>query len=303
LKGKNGSEVFEKVSYSLCQPINRLAEVSKNLMSIIITKNKIKKDLGKLGLKKGNWVLVHSSLKSLGYVKGGANTVIDAVIEVIGKHDLFMVPTFTFTNFTPSFDPERTPSQMGLITETFRLRENSIRSWHPRHSVSVLGEKAKGKEVVSGHLEAGSVGKESPIDKLAKQGGYVLLMGVGHTVNTTIHTAEIYAEFPYLYVKDSPHFPEQAVVKAPNGEKVKVDLAPYPTCSEGFWKLESVMRDKGQIQYGKVGRADCQLMKSQDVIDTASSLLRKDPGALLCDNAHCYSCSEKSKIIHSVLHN
>lgn len=268
-------------------------------MNIIITKNKIKKDLRKLGLKRGNWVLMHSSLKSLGYVKRGANTVINAVMEVIGEHGLFMVPSFTFTNFTPSFDPERTPSQMGLITETLRLREKSIRSWHPRHSVSVLGEKTK--EVVSGHLETGSVGEGSPIDKLAEQGGYVLLMGVGHTVNTTIHTAEIYAEFPYLHVKDSPHFPEQAVVKIPDGKKVRVDLAPYPTCSEGFWKLEPVMQDKEQIQYGKVGRADCQLMKSQDVIDTASSLLRKDPGALLCDNPHCYSCNQKKKVIRSAL--
>ena len=278
-----------------------LAEVSKNLMSIIITKNKIRKDLRKLGLKNDDWILMHSSLKNLGYVKGGANTVIDAVMEVTGEHGLFMVPTFTFTNFTAFFDPERTPSQMGLITETFRLRGDSIRSWHPRHSISVLGEKTK--EVISGHLEAGSVGKGSPIDRLAKQGGYVLFVGVGHTVNTTIHTAEIYAELPYLHVKDSPHFPEQAVVKTPNGKKVKIDLAPYPTCSEGFWKLEPVMQGKEQILYGKIGRADCQLMKSQDVIDTASSLLRKDPGALLCDNAHCYSCNEKRKVIRSVLHN
>jgi len=266
-----------------------------------VTKNRIKKDLRNLGLKEGDWVLMHSSLKSLGYVKGGADTVIDAVMEVIGEDGLFMVPTFTFTNFTPFFDPEKTPSQMGLITETLRQREESVRSWHPRHSVGVLGE--KNKEVVSGHLQAGSVGEGSPIARLAKKGGYVLLLGVGHTVNTTIHTSEVYAELPYLYtIKDSPNFPEQALVKTPNnGEKVKVDLAPYPTCSEGFWKLEPVMRDKGEIRYGKVGQAHCQLMKSQDIIDPASSLLREDPGALLCDNPDCYSCNKKRKIIRSLV--
>ncbi len=270
-------------------------------MRMRVTKNRIKKDLRNLGLKEGDWVLMHSSLKSLGYVKGGADTVIDAAMEVIGESGLLMVPTFTFTNFTPFFNPENTPSQMGLITGTLRLREESVRSCHPRHSVGVLGEKTK--EVVSGHLQAGSVGKGSPIDKLAKQGGYVLLLGVEHTVNTTIHTAEVYAELPYLYtVKDSPDFPEQAVVKTPNnGEKIKVDLAPYPTCSEGFWKLEPLMRDKGEIRYGKVGQAHCQLMKSQDIIDTASSLLREDPGVLLCDDPDCYSCNEKRKVIRPLL--
>jgi aminoglycoside 3-N-acetyltransferase len=261
-----------------------------------VTRSMIKKDLQKLGLGEGDWVLMHSSLKSLGYVKGGANTVIAAVMELVREQGLFMVPTFTFTNFTPFFDCQNTPSQMGLITETLRLREDSVRSWHPRHSVGVLGEKAK--QVVSGHLQAGSAGRGSPIDKLAKQGGYVLLLGVGHTVNTAIHTAEVYAELPYLYtVKDSPNFPEQAVVKIPKGEKIKVNLAPYPTCSEGFWKLEPVMRERDEIQYGKVGQAHSQLMRAQNVIDTASSLLREDPGALLCDNPHCYSCNEKRKEI------
>jgi aminoglycoside 3-N-acetyltransferase len=266
-----------------------------------VAKKRIKKDLRNLGVKEGDWVLIHSSLKSLGYVKGGADTVIDAAMEVIGESGLLMVPTFAFTNFTPFFDPENTPSQMGLITETLRLREDSVRSWHPRHSVGVLGEKTK--EVVSGHLQAGSVGKGSPIDKLAKRGGYILLLGVDHTANTTIHTAEVYAELPYLYmVKDSPDFPEQALVKTPNnGEKIKVDLAPYPTCSEGFWKLEPVMRDKGEIRYGKIGQAHCQLMKSQDIIDTASSLLRENPGFLLCDDPDCYSCNKKRQIIRSLV--
>jgi len=269
-------------------------------MGRIVIKNRIKKDLQRLGLKEGDLVLMHSSLKRLGYVKGGTDTVIDATMEVIGEDGLFMVPTFTFTNFTPFFDPQTTPSQMGLITETLRQRKESVRSWHPRHSVGVIGKNAK--EMVSEHLWSGSVGKGSPIDKLAKKGGYVLLLGVGYTANTTIHTAEVYAEIPYLYtVKDSPDFPEQAIVKTPSGKMIKVYLAPYPTCSEGFWKLEPIMRDKGQIRYGKVGQANSQLMRAQDVIDTASSLLRENPTALLCDESNCYSCHKKRKIIHSLL--
>lgn len=275
-------------------------------MRMTVTQKRIKKDIQNLGLTEGDWVLMHSSLKSLGYVKGGADTVIDAILEVIGEDGLLMVPTFTFTNFTLFFDPEKTPSQMGLITETLRRRKESVRSLHPRHSVGVIGKKAQ--EVVKGHLKAGSVGKKSPIDKLAKRGGYILLLGVGHGVNTTIHTAEVYADLSYLYVvKDSPEFPEQATVRIMDGarppqrEEVKVDLAPYPTCSEGFWKAEPLMRDKRQLRYGKVGQANCQLMKAQDVINTTSSLLKQDPLALLCDEPGCYSCNKKRQLTRSRL--
>ncbi|MEA1965099.1 MAG: AAC(3) family N-acetyltransferase [Candidatus Aerophobetes bacterium] len=264
-----------------------------------VTKDRIKKDLQTLGLKKGDRVFMHSSLKSVGYVKGGADTVIDAIMEVVGEDGLLMVPTFTFKGFIPYFEPHRTPSEMGLITEALRQRKESVRSWHPRHSVGVIGKNAK--KVVKDHLKAGSLGKGSPPDKLAKRGGYALLLGVGHNVNSTIHTAEVYAELSYLYtVKDSPDFPEQAIVKTPAEEMIKVDLPPFPTCSEGFWKLEPVMRDRGKIRYGKVGQAHSQLMKSQDVIDTASSLLREDPGALLCDEPECYPCNEKRKVIRSL---
>lgn len=270
-------------------------------MRMTLTKDKVKKDLQKLGLKEGNWILMHSSLKSMGYVLGGANAVIDAFMEIVGEEGLFMVPTFTFENFVPYFEPHHTPSEMGLITETLRQRKESVRSWHPRHSVGVLGKEAK--EIVKRHLQGGSVGPGSPIYKLAKRRGYVLLLGVSHTINTTIHTAEVYADLPYLHIKDSPDFPEQAVIKTPAGERIKVDLAPYPTCSEGFWKLEPVMRKEHKIKYGKVGQADCQFMKAQDIIDMAVSLLKKDPSALLCDHSNCYPCQRKREVLSSLTKN
>ena len=85
------------------------------VMDTIITKEKIKKSLQESGLKEGDWIIMHSSLRSLGYVKGGADTVVDAILDILGEAGLLMVPTFTFTNFIPFFDTEYTPSQMGLI--------------------------------------------------------------------------------------------------------------------------------------------------------------------------------------------
>lgn len=262
----------------------------------MITKERLRQDLLKLGLEKGDWLLVHSSLKSIGYVKGEAATVVEAILDVLGPHGLLMVPTFTFTNFTPYFDPEQTPSQMGIITETVRKQYSCWRSLHPRHSVGALGEGAE--SVVEGHLQAGSVGKGSPLDKLAKRGGYVLLLGVKHDVNTMIHAAEVRAELPYLYsVKESPDFPEVAWVKSPRAGMIEVPLAPYPTCSQGFGKLEPTMRAKGQLRYGNVGNARVQLMKGRDVIDTGAAVLREDPEALFCNRSNCYPCQQKRKFM------
>ncbi|MGC9530029.1 MAG: AAC(3) family N-acetyltransferase [Candidatus Bipolaricaulaceae bacterium] len=260
------------------------------------TQGSLAADLRGLGLREGDWVVVHSSMRSLGHVEGGPQAVIDAFLEVLGPRGLLMVPTFTFTNFTPFFDPRRTPSQMGLITETLRRRPESVRSWHPRHSVAAVGRAARW--ATAGHLTAGSVGKGSPLDKLARQGGYVLLLGVDQNVNTTIHVAEVHAELPYLdVVKDSPDFPETARVRLPTGEMVQVRLAPYPTCSEGFGKLAPHLEREGKLRRGRVGQAPVQLMRARDVVDVGAHLLRRDPLALLCDRPRCYPCTEKRRFM------
>lgn len=145
-------------------------------MAQAITKESIKHDLRRLGLGEADSLFVHSSMKSMGFVCGGPQAVIDAFLELLGVSGTLMVPTFTFTNFQPFFDPENTPSEMGIITETLRQREDSIRSMHPRHSVSAIGQGAA--ELVQGHLSAGSLGVGSPLDKLSKRGGYILLSWV-----------------------------------------------------------------------------------------------------------------------------
>jgi aminoglycoside 3-N-acetyltransferase len=153
------------------------------------------------------------------------------------------------------------------------------------------------EELTSGHLAAGALGKGSPPDKLAKRGGYVLLLGVDHRVNSIIHLAETYAGVPYLGAPRSPGFPEEAVVRMPTGEEIAVSLKPIPTCSRGFEKLEPVLKQKGLICHGQVGDADCQLMKAQDVIDVAAEILKRDPRALLCDVPGCWACARKREKI------
>ncbi len=264
-------------------------------MTQTVTKKSMKGDIRRLGVGEGDSLFVHSSMKSIGFVSRGPQAVIDAFLEVLGASGTLMVPSFTFTNFQPVFDPENTPSEMGLITETLRQREDSIRSMHPRHSVSAIGQEAA--ELVKGHLVAGSFGVGSPLAKLSRRGGYILLLGVGQNVNSIVHLAEIYADVPYLYAWEGPDFPHTARVKCEGCER-EVPLAPSPGCSEGFEKIEHVLQNRGIIKDGKIGKARCQLMKAQDIVDVSVELLTKKPEALLCDDGACYSCREKMKSIY-----
>jgi len=199
----------------------------------------------------------------------------------------------------PVFDPRATPSEMGLVTETARRRPGAVRSQHPRHSVVVIG--ANAEELTSGHLEAGALGLGSPPDKLAKRGGYLLLLRVDHVANSAIHVAEAHAKVPYLAAPRSPGFPEEAVVRLSTGEEITASLMPIPTCSRGFPKLEPILREERLIRYAKVGDAHSQFVRAQDVIEIATGILQRDPRTLLCDLPDCWACARKREMINTAL--
>ena len=149
-----------------------------------------------LGLQKADSLILHSSYRSLGEIEGGPGTVIQAIVNVIGSEGNLMLPTFNYASPPPipDYDPETTPGLTGIITEVGRKWPGAVRSLSPTHSVAVIGPKAH--EWTKDHLKVRAVGIGSPIDLLAKAGGKVLLLDVGHVANTTIHIAEEYAGVP-----------------------------------------------------------------------------------------------------------
>ncbi len=91
-------------------------------------------------------------------------------------------------------------------------------------------------------------------------------------------------------------YPHTARLKWDGYEK-EITLAPSPGCSEGFEKIEPVLRNRGIIKDGMIGKARCQLMKARDIVGAAVELLTTNPEALLCDDDTCCSCREKMKSI------
>jgi len=254
-----------------------------------LTSDSIQAGLRALGLRTGDRVLLHSSLSSLGWVEGGADAVLDAVLATIGEPGTLMVPTFTHT--TSIFDVASAPSRTGLIAETLRLRPGAQRSWHPTHSVAALG--ADAVDLTAHHVRAFGVG--SPIDRLADPDGVILLLGVTVRYCSAIHVAENHARVPYLGRVGNPI--REATIIAPGGEVVHVALEDQPACGAGFPQLEPILQERGLMTEGVIGQARCQTIPARVLIDTAAALLREDPAALLCHRPHCQHCPRAREII------
>ena len=240
------------------------------------------------GLGRVNRLLMHSSLHSLGRVEGGAETLIDALLEVLGGEGTLMVPTFNYNLEQEIFDPATVRSQTGLITETVRKRPEAIRSLHPNYSVAAIGKDAEA--LTRKHWEAEATGVGSPIDRIARAGGSILLLGVKHDTDSSMHVGEAYAEVPYRGVPFDPSWSRSAKVRTRDGEIVTVDLHDEPGCSTGFGIIETPLRQKSLIRDFKIDRAKCQLVKGLDVIETTVEILKQRMDALLCANPRCLFC-------------
>jgi aminoglycoside N3'-acetyltransferase len=231
----------------------------------------IASDLRSLGIRRGDRLVVHASLRAMG---ADAESLIDGLLDVVGPDGLVVVPTFTYD--TPNFDPAVTPSRTGALGEALRTRSAAVRSSHHSHSVAALGRDAAA--LCAGHELLAATDVDSPLDRLAATGGLVALIGVGHVANTTIHAGEFRAPAPYLTIRFDPDWPTGGDDR-------------FAGCSRAFGRLEAPLRERGVVRDGRVGRAVTQVMPGSAVIEETVALLRTSPHALLCTDPECYRCS------------
>jgi aminoglycoside 3-N-acetyltransferase len=125
-----------------------------------VTRTDLVAGLREIGIETGALLQVHSSLSRLGYVEGGAETVVDALLEAVGSEGTVMVPTFNHGG-ADIFDPRTTPSTNGAVTEALRRRPEARRSLHPTHPYAAIGKHAE--ELVTGHLEVDTFSRRSPL--------------------------------------------------------------------------------------------------------------------------------------------
>jgi len=186
LKGANMRFIKRIINFIFRQfkQIERKKEIKKTAPRI--EKTNLIDDLRALGLKRGDIVLFHSSLKSIGYVVGGARTVIEAILEVISPDGTLMIPTYssnsmlkTCLNKDYCFDPRETDTVLGKIPSTFLKMPNIHRSIHPTHSVAAIGKYAQ-YLTEAHHFALSTFGYNSPWERLMKLDGK--MMGIGVTL-------------------------------------------------------------------------------------------------------------------------
>ncbi|NPV56828.1 MAG: AAC(3) family N-acetyltransferase [Anaerolineae bacterium] len=245
--------------------------------------------LNKLELDPALPVVAHASLSAFGELRGGADTLLGALLRATPR---LMMPTFTYkTMLIPEDGPPNNgilygsgrdqnrmaeffhmdmPADrlMGIIPETLRKMPGSTRTAHP-----IMSFCGKNTETI---LAAQTLAEPlAPLRRLVKMGGWVLLAGVGHTSNTTIHYAEKLAGRQQLTRWAlTPH----GVVACPN----------MPGCSEGFDQAESTL--DAITRRSTIGNAVIRALPAAKMVELLVELLKDDAGALLCQGSDCERC-------------
>jgi len=244
--------------------------------TIQITGNDVVAGLQELGLAAGDVVLVHSSLSAFGYVEGGADTVIDALLKTIGPTGTLVMPTFTWGEFHDQtggvFDVRNTPCETGCIPETLRQRPEALRSSHICHSMTAQGPRAH--EVLG--EDVSSFGKGSAFDHLYRMNAWNLLLGVSFSSCTALHSAEERVQVPYRAYRNFKH----STIILVDGQRVPAKAIEYlrqDGASNDFAKLGELFEAAGILHTCTIGKAICINARIRDIIDRAEKLLRQDP--------------------------
>lgn len=247
-----------------------------------VTKEQIVFALELGGIEKGDVVMMHSALSALGHVEGGAETVVDAVLEAVGPEGTFAVSTM---NGTHPFDPVNAPSVVGIISEKHRLRPNSIRSLRPVHSVNAIG--ARAAELTADHDKcATNCGEGSPYLKLRDMGGKIILLGVDMNRNTTLHAIEDLMDSVYLIEREVP-----APMYMEDYQNKTMVMRKFCPGHRDFLRFTPELRRAGALVETKVGEAVAKIIDVRKMFELGQKLLVEKPLFFLCENDSCPFCS------------
>ena len=248
----------------------------------------LQRDLKALGVQAGMDLIVHSSLKSIGWISGSAHAVVLALMETVSQEGTLVMPTHSpslsepsywvnppipeswwtkVRETMPAFDPLVTPSEcMGVIPEVFRSFPHTVRSYHPSASFTAWGKKSL--SFTGSHSLNDSFSDSSPLGALYRSEAAILLIGVGHESNTSLHLAE----------SRIPSFPKekQGGPILFEGNRIWQEFEDYEYDSDDFSKLGEEFESKEKIQIGLLGSAQAKLIPMKAIVDFATEWIPKN---------------------------
>ncbi len=249
---------------------------------MMTSKAQVTRQLQDLGIEEGDVLLLHTSFRSVRPVEGGPIGFIEAVSDALGPEGTLVMPSWS--NSEDLFDPGRSEvaADLGIVPPLFWRLPGVIRSDHV-HAFAARGPQAShilGDPVpLPPHIPASPVGRVHELD------GKVLLVGVNHDANTTIHLAEILGDAPYRVTK------ECLVLR--DGVPTRLEYGENDHCCARFDLADGWLDAAGLQRRGKLGNATARLVRSRTVVDTVVERLRRDPLIFLHDpDTACDECDE-----------
>lgn len=235
------------------------------------------RDLAAMGFESTDVVMVHSSMKSIGCVDGGADTVLNVLTDYFSAGAIAM-PTLTWELMLETdsqkriFDVMNTPTSTGLLPEMLRKRPGVLRSLHPTHSVAVYGQKAQAL-IEKSHLAASSCGIYSPWHQLYEHDGKIMMLGCKLTSCTFIHGIEEWGDHPCSLSNPLSYriIPESGIPFEMNVSRHSV-----AGTSLNFGKIEDRLLNAGILTYGTFGDASVLLMNARPLYDFVNMLISQE---------------------------
>lgn len=220
-----------------------------------------------LGVPPGAVLLVHASFRSIRPVQRGPQGLIEALREAAGPAGTLVMPSWGDDDDAP-FDPAATPASadLGAVADAFWRLPDVVRSHHP-FAFAAAGPHAH--RITADPLPLPPHIPASPVGRVHELDGQVLLLGVGHDANTTIHLAELMAGVPY----GVPH--HCTVLR--DGKPARIDYLENDHCCQRFDLVDGWLKEKGLQREGPVGNAGARLMRARDIVDVVRQQLARDP--------------------------
>jgi aminoglycoside N3'-acetyltransferase len=218
-----------------------------------------------LGVRPGSVLLVHSAFSRVQPVQGGPLGLIGALEAVIGPAGTLVMPSMTDDD-EQVFDPATTPcAGMGIIADTFWRQPGVLRSRNP-HAFAARGPAAE--FITSPHPLDVPHGLDSPVGRVYQLDGMVLLLGIGHDGDTTVHLAENLAGVRYRLAH------HVTILQA--GRPARLDYGETDHCCERFALVDGWLDGEKLQSRGSVGNAEARLIRSRAIVDTVTLRLRRD---------------------------
>ena len=216
-----------------------------------------------LGVKRGVVLLVHTSFSKVKPVEGGSSGLISALRAALGSEGTLVMPSMSYDDDHP-YDKTTSPCpEMGIVADTF-WRLSGVQRSDNNHAFSAIGPLAG--QITAPHPIDHPHGLDSPVGRVYQLDGQILLLGVEHDSNTTIHLAESLAGVRYRRAK--------YITILKDGIASRFDFQEIDHCCQNFVLADGWLDERRLQNYGTVGHAKTRLIRSRDIVSAVTERIK-----------------------------